>query len=152
MRRVDLATLLHDEPALTARHTLQIRWYSRDGEQVQVTTFYLESSRVYFDGRRLWFRCPRCEGRCLRDLADCVPALPPIAVCLPEGDQRRLGNPRDAQDRSALEPGRSRPLQRPPRKAEGHALANLRPLVERYEVYNDQWGLEIMRRFGRHLR
>jgi hypothetical protein len=25
-------------------------------------------------------------------------------------------------------------------------------LVERYEAYNEQWGLEIMRRFGRYLR
>jgi len=25
-------------------------------------------------------------------------------------------------------------------------------LVKRYKAYNDQWGLEIMRRFGRHIR
>jgi len=25
-------------------------------------------------------------------------------------------------------------------------------LVERYEAYNDRWGVEIMRRFGRRIR
>jgi hypothetical protein len=64
MRRIDLATLRRDAPPLTARHTLQIKYYNTADEQVQLTTVYLESMRMYFGGRRLWFRCPRCEGRC----------------------------------------------------------------------------------------
>jgi hypothetical protein len=64
MRRIDLATLRRDAPPLTARHTFQIKYYNTADEQVQVTTVYLESTRMYFGGRRLWFRCPRCEGRC----------------------------------------------------------------------------------------
>jgi hypothetical protein len=57
------ATLRRDEPSLTASHMLQVRRYHRNG-QVDVTTVYLEATRTYFGGRRLWFRCPRCEGRC----------------------------------------------------------------------------------------
>jgi hypothetical protein len=37
MRRIDLATLRRDEPALTSRHTLQIKCSSNDGERVQAT-------------------------------------------------------------------------------------------------------------------
>src|SRR5262245_35412741 len=48
MHRIDLAELRHDEPSLTA---------------VEVATVYLEATRMYFGGRRLWFRCPRCDGR-----------------------------------------------------------------------------------------
>src|SRR5215467_7573713 len=64
MRRIDLATLRRDEPSLTAGHNLKVSCQGNDGEKVDVANVYLESTRMYFGGRRLWFRCPRCDGRC----------------------------------------------------------------------------------------
>jgi hypothetical protein len=61
MRRIDLAELGRSEQ-LTDRHALKV--IRNNGERAEVTTVYLESTRMYFGGRRLWFRCPRCEGRC----------------------------------------------------------------------------------------
>src|SRR5215468_11888341 len=49
--------------AVKAGHMLQVRRHRTDGE-VEVTTVHLEATRAYFGGRRLWFRCPRCDGRC----------------------------------------------------------------------------------------
>ena len=64
MRRIDLATIRREEPSLTARHVLRIQCHRDDGENVEVANVHLESTRMYFGGRRLWFRCPRCDGRC----------------------------------------------------------------------------------------
>src|SRR5215471_1357840 len=65
MRRIDLATLRRDEPSLTAGHRLQVSCQRNDGEKVDVANVYLiASERMYFGGRRHWFRCPRCDNRC----------------------------------------------------------------------------------------
>jgi len=64
MRRIDLAELRRDEPSLTARNVLKVECVRDNGERVEVATVYLEATRMYFGGRRLWFRCPRCEARC----------------------------------------------------------------------------------------
>jgi len=62
MRRIDLAALRRDEPPLTARDVLQVKCQRNNGEEVEVANVCLESTRVYFGGWRLWFRCPRCDG------------------------------------------------------------------------------------------
>jgi len=64
MRRIDLARLMRDQPAITDRHALKVHCRRGDDTPVEIATIYLESTRMYFGGRRLWFRCPRCDGRC----------------------------------------------------------------------------------------
>src|SRR5262245_47790225 len=63
MRRIDVETVHREEPSLTAHHRLQVRRHRSDGE-VDVTIVCLEATRAPFGGQRLWFRCPRCDGRC----------------------------------------------------------------------------------------
>jgi len=63
MRRIDLATLRRDEPSLTAGHRLQVSCQRNDGEKVDVANVYLESTRMYFGGRRLGFHCPRYDNQ-----------------------------------------------------------------------------------------
>src|SRR5262249_24353723 len=64
MRRIDLTTFRRDEPSLTAGPVLQVRCQRSDGEKVGVANVYIESERMHFGARRLWFRCPRCDNRC----------------------------------------------------------------------------------------
>src|SRR5262252_3890219 len=125
MRRIDLAALRRGEPSLTADHRLQIKCHRRDGE-VDVTTVYLEATRMYFGGRRLWFRCPRCDGRC-RVLYGTWRIACRRCHRLRYLSQRETKEDRATramlQDRAAIEPEWSGPLQRPTREAAWHALA-----------------------------
>jgi hypothetical protein len=63
LRRIYLAELGRNQQ-LTDRHALKVRRVRNSGERVAVAIVYVESTRMYFSGRRLWFRCPRCKGRC----------------------------------------------------------------------------------------
>ena len=64
MRRIDLAQLLREGPAITDRHAVKVQCSRGDDPPVEIATIYLESTPMHFGGRRLWFRCPRCDGRC----------------------------------------------------------------------------------------
>jgi hypothetical protein len=157
MRRIDLATLRRDAPPLTARHTLQIRYYNAADEQVQVTTVYLESTRMYFGGRRLWFRCPRCEGRC-RVLYGTWRIACRRCHRLRDCSQRETKEDRATRAMlkivRRLNPDDPVPCNDLPEKPKGMHWNTYDRLVERYETYSDKWGVGIMRRYGRrmHLR
>ena len=51
-----------------------------------------------------------------------------------------------------LNPDDPDPCNDVPEKPKGMHWSTYDRLVERYEAYSDQWGLEIMRRFGRRFR
>ena len=53
MRRIDLATLRHDAPSLTVGNALKVKCHRPDGEAVEIATVHLETTRMYFFGRRL---------------------------------------------------------------------------------------------------
>ena len=82
MRRIDLAMLRREEPSLTVRHILQVSCLRSDGEKVEVANVYLESTRMYFGGRRLWFRCP-IRPPCISTICLAVASprpVPPLAL------------------------------------------------------------------------
>lgn len=149
MRRIDLATLRLDEPALTSGHRLQIKCSSNDGERVQATTVYLDSTRMYFGGRRLWFRCPRCEGRC-RVLYGTW-----RIACRRCHRVRYLSQRETRSGRANL--GMMKVVKRlhpeatcnmlPP-KPKGMHWSTYDRLVERYDTYDTMWSMAVMRRLG----
>jgi hypothetical protein len=152
MRRIDVATLRRDEPLLTADHKLQIRCQRRDGEVAVATVYLIEETRTYFGGRRLWFRCPRCEGRC-RILYGTW-----RIACRRCHRLRYLPQRETKEDRATramlkivrrLNPDDPDPCNDLPDKPLGMHWRTYDRLVERYEAHSDRWGLEIMRRLGR---
>jgi len=150
MRRIDLAALRRGEPSLTADHRLQIKCHRRDGE-VDVTTVYLEATRTYFGGRRLWFRCPRCEGRCR------VLYGTRLIACRRCHRLRYCSQRETKEDRAMramlkivrrLNPDDPDPCNDLPEKPLGMHWSTYDRLVDRFEGYNEQWGLAIRRRFS----
>ena len=151
MRRIDLATLRLDEPALTSGHRLQIECSSNGGERVQATTVYLESTRMYFGGRRLWFRCPRCEGRC-RVLYGTW-----RIAC------RRCHRLRYLSQRETRSGRANLGMMKVVKRLDPEATCNALPpkpkcmhwstydrLAERYDTYDAMWGMAVLCRF--HIR
>src|SRR6516165_10693641 len=152
MRRIDLAKLRRDEPSLTAGHRLQISCQRNDGEKVDVANVYLETTRMYFGGRRLWFKCPRCDNRC-RVLYGTW-----RIACLRCHRLRYLSQRETKEDRATrqmlkivkrLNPDDPDPCNDLPEKPNGMHWSTYDRLVERYEGYSEQWGLAILRRLGR---
>jgi hypothetical protein len=158
MRRIDLATLQRDEPSLTAGHMLQIKITSQrgdDGEQVQVTTVCLEATRMHFGGRRLWFRCPRCERRC-RVIYGTWRIAYQRCHRLWYCSQRETKEDRATRAMlkivRRLNPDDPDPCNDLPEKPKGMHWRTYDRLVDRYQGHEEKWGLAIMRRFGRHIR
>ena len=154
MHRIDLATLRRDEPSLTAGHRLQVSCQRNDGEKVDVANVYLESTRMYFGGRRLWFRCPRCDNRC-RVLYGTW-----RIACLRCHRLRYCSQRETKKDRATrqmlkivrrLNPEDPDPCNDLPEKPTEMHWKTYDRLVERYEAYSDKWGMEITRRFGGRL-
>jgi hypothetical protein len=152
MRRIDLATLRRDEPSLTAGHRLQVSCQRNDGEKVEVANVYLESTRTHFGGRRLWFRCPRCDNRC-RVLYGTW-----RIACLRCHRLRYLSQRETKEDRATramlkivrrLNPEDPDPCNDLPEKPPRIHWSTYNRHVERYERYSEQWGLAILRRLGR---
>jgi hypothetical protein len=152
MRRIDLATLRRDEPSLTADHKLQIRCHRRDGEVAVTTVYLIEETRTYFGGRRLWFRCPRCDGRC-RVLYGTW-----RIACRRCHRLRYLSQRETKEDRATrqmlkivkrLNPDDPDPCNDLPEKPKGMHWSTYDRMVERYEGYSEKWGLAILRRLGR---
>ena len=155
MRRIDFATLRHDAPSLRVGHALKIKCHRADGEVAEVATVYLESTRMYFGGRRLWFRCPRCDRRC-RVLFGTW-----RIACRRCHGLRYCSQRETKEDRATrammkivrrLDPDDPDPCNDLPEKPKGMHQRTYDRLVERYEAYNEKWGREIMRRFGRRIR
>jgi hypothetical protein len=152
MRRTDLAQLLRQEPAITDRNALKVTYRRVGDAPVEAATIYLESTGMHFGGRRLWFRCPRCDRRC-RVLYGTW-----RIACRRCHRLRYLSQRETREDRATramlkivrrLAPDDPDPCNDLPEKPEGMHWSTYDRLVERYEAYSDQWGLEIMRRFGR---
>jgi len=154
MRRIDLGAVRRDEPSLTASHKLQIKRQRNDGE-IDVTTVHLEAERIWFGGKRLWFRCPGCEGRCrvlygTRRIA-----------CRRCHRLRYLSQRETKEDRATramlkivrrLNPDDPEPCNSLPEKPPHMHWRTYERLVERYEAHSEKWGLAIMRRLGRRRR
>jgi hypothetical protein len=155
MRRIDLATLRRDEPSLTASHKLQVECHRRDGEVVVTIVYLIEEKRTYFGGRRLWFRCPRCDNRC-RVLYGTW-----RIACLRCHRLRYLSQRETKENRATrqmlkivrrLNPDDPEPCNDLPEKPLGMHWRTYDRLVERYERYNDQWELALVRRLSRRRR
>jgi hypothetical protein len=150
MRRIDLAEFGRDEQ-LTVRHALKV--IRNNGERAEVTTVYLESTRLYFGGWRLWFRCPRCEGRC-RVLYGTW-----RIACRRCHRLRYLSQRETRTGRANL--GMMKIVKRLDPKATCNALPS-KPngmhwstydrLAERYDTYDAMWSMAVMRRLGIRLR
>jgi len=151
MRRIDVETVHREEPSLTAHHRLQVRRHRSDGE-VDVTIVCLEATRAPFGGQRLWFRCPRCDGRCrvlygTRRIA-----------CRRCHRLRYLSQRETKEDRATramlkivrrLNPDDPDPCNDLPEKPRGMHWTTYDRLVERYERHNVRWGQAILCRLGR---
>src|SRR5262245_1290156 len=150
--RIDVTEFARKEPSLTDRHTLKVQCRRANCERVEVATIYLESTPMYFGGRRLWFRCPRCDGRC-RVLYGTW-----RFACGRCHRLRYCSQKETKEDRATramlkivrrLNPNDPDPNDLPSKpKGPWRTYDRLR---QRYEAYNEQWGLEILRRFGRRL-
>jgi len=150
LRRIDLAQLRREHP-LTVRSTAHAA-YTRGGEEAKATICFAET-KTQFGGRRLWFICPSCGGRCRVLFARCW------LMC------RRCCGLRYSSQRETRADRATRAMFKIVRTLDPSAQFNdLSPkpkdmhwntydrLVERYQAYSDIWNLEIMRRFGRHFR
>jgi hypothetical protein len=153
LRRINLAELDRNQ-RLTDRHALKVQCVRDNGERVEVTTVYLEATRMHFGGRRLWFRCPRCDGRC-RVLHGTW-----RIACRRCHKLRYCSQRETKEDRATramlkivrrLNPDDPDPCNDLPEKPQGMHWSTYDRFVERYETYNEQWGLAIMRRFGRRI-
>src|SRR5262245_18965259 len=151
MRRIDLATLRRGEPSITTSHRLEVKCHRRDGE-VDVTNVYLEETRTHFGGRRLWFRCPRCDGRCrvlYGNWRIACRRCHRLRYC----SQRETKE--DRATRAMLKIVRRRNPDHPdpcndlPEKPPRMHWATYDRLVERYEGHSEKWGFAILRRLGR---
>jgi hypothetical protein len=150
MRRIDLAELSRNQH-LTDRHALKV--IRNNGERVEVTTVYLESTRMYFGGRRLWFRCPRCDGRC-RVLYGTW-----RIACRRCHRLRYLSQRETRTGRANL--GMMKIVKRVdpeatcnalPPKPKGMHWSTYDRLSERYDTYDTMWSMAVMRRLGIRLR
>jgi len=128
---------------------LQVSCHRSNGG-VDVTTVYLEATRMYFGGRRLWFRCPRCDGRC-RVLYGTW-----RIACRRCHRLRYLSQRETKEDRATramlkivrrLKPNDPDPCNDLPEKPPGMHWRTYDRLIERYEGYIEQWGLAILRRW-----
>jgi hypothetical protein len=148
MRRIDLAQLMRKKPAITDRHALKVHCRRGDGPPAEVATIYLESTRVYFGGRRLWFLCPRCDGRCR-----VLYGIWRIA-CRRCHRLRYLSQRETRRGRANL--GMMKIVKRldpeatcnslPP-KPNGMHWSTYERLSERYDAYDTMWAMTIMRHF-----
>ena len=94
----DRPTQLRREHPLTVRSVAHAA-YERGGEEIKASICFAET-KTQFGGRRLWFICPSCGGRCrvLFHLALAyVSALLRSALQLPKGD---ASGSRDAKMRN----------------------------------------------------
>jgi len=155
MRRIDLAQMTRKEPLLTDRHALKVQGHLENGEKVELATIYFEATRMHFGGQRLWFRCPHCDRRCR------VLFATRRIACRRCHSLRYASQKETRGDRATrammkivrrLSPDDPDPCNELPEKPPGMHRRTYDRLVKRYEAYNDQRGLEIMRRFGRHIR
>jgi hypothetical protein len=149
MRRIDLADLMREGPAITDRHALKVQCRRGDDPPTEIATIYLESTPMHFGGRRLWFRCPRCDGRC-----SVLYGTWRIA-CRRCHRVRYLSQRETRSGRANL--GMMKIVKRLDRKATCNALPSkpkgmhwrtYERLAERYEDYDTMWSLAVMRRFG----
>jgi hypothetical protein len=152
MRRIDLAELGRNQQ-LTDRHALKVQCVRNNGERAEVTTIYLESTRMYFGGRRLWFRCPRCDGRC-RVLFGTW-----RIACRRCNRLRYLSQRETRTGRANL--GMMKIVKRLdpeatcnalPHKPKGMHRSTYDRLAERYDTYDTMWSMAVMRRLGIRLR
>jgi hypothetical protein len=76
MLRIDLGALRR-QALVTASNIAKVSYARGDGTQVEATVSFAEVP-AWFGGRRVWFRCPCCNGlwRPLRQLAHRLSAVP----------------------------------------------------------------------------
>jgi hypothetical protein len=150
MRRIDLAEFGRNEQ-LTDRHVLKV--IRNNGERAEVTTVYLESRRMYFGGRRLWFRCPRCEGRCRvlygtwRIACRRCHRLRYLSQRETRSGRANLGMMKIVK---RLDPEAT--CNALPPKPKGMHWSTYDRLAERYDAYDAMWGMAVLCRFHFRLR
>src|SRR5262245_54808739 len=147
MRRIDLATLRRDEPSLTVGHMLQVRCHRSNG-QVDVTTVCLEATRTYFGGRRLWFRCPRCDGRC-RVLYGTwrIACRRCYRLRYTTQKETRSGRANLAMFKIVKRLDPEATFNELPPKPKGLHWRTYERLSDRYDAYDTMWAMAIMRHF-----
>jgi hypothetical protein len=153
MRRIDLTELTRKEPAITDRHALKVHCSRGDDAPVEIATVYLESTRMYFGGRRLWFRCPRCDGRCRvlygtwRIACRRCHRLRYLSQRETRSGRANLGMMKIVK---RLDPEAT--CNELPPKPKGIHWSTYDRLTDRYDTYDTMWSMAVMRRFGIRLR
>ena len=153
MRRIDLAQLLREERAITDRQALKVQCRKGDEPPVEIASIYLESTPMHFGGRRLWFRCPRCDGRCRVLFGTWRIAC------------RRCHRLRYASQRETRSGRANLGMMKIVKRLDPKAMCNALPpkptgmhwstydrLAERYDTYDTMWSVAVMRRFGFRFR
>ena len=147
LRRIDLAQLRRKEPSLSQNHSLKVTCRREDGEVVDVATIYFDATRMHFGGRRLWFRCPRCDARCRvlfgtwRIACRRCHRLRYLSQRESRSGRANLGMMKIVK---RLDPEAS--CNALPSKPERMHWSTYARLSERYDAYDTMWAMAVMRR------
>jgi len=150
MRRIDLTQLRRDHP-VSAGSVVTMSYTCNDGRRIQATVSFLHTPTC-FGGRRLWFCCPSCRSRCQMLYGSWRIA------CLRCHGLRYLSQSETQSGRAnrgmfkivkRLDP-KATCIELPP-KPRGMHWRTYERLVDRYESYDNQWAISIMRFLGKRI-
>ena len=150
LRRIDLTQLRCEHP-LTIR-SVAYAAYKRGEEEIKATLCFAET-KTQFGGRRLWFICPSCGGRCRLLFAwRWLMCRRCCGLRYSSQGETRAGRATRAMFKIVWRLDPSAQINDLPPKPKGMHWRTYDRLVKSYEAYNDLWGFEIMRRWGGHIR
>ena len=129
---------------------LMYRAQSRDGSWYDVDeTVHLAWTKTHFGGERVWFVCPGCARRC-RVLFGGARFRCRTCHGVRYGSQAETKAGRAVRGMFKIV-GRLYPkadFNELPPKPRGMHWRTYERLADRYQAYDDQWGIEAIRRFG----
>jgi hypothetical protein len=145
LQRIDLARLRREHP-LTVR-TVAYAAYGRGEEEIKATLCFAET-KTQFGGRRLWFICPSCGGRCRVLFAwRWLMCLRCCGLRYSSQAETRGGRAVRAMFKIVRRLDLSAQINNLPLKPKGMHWRTYERLVHRYEAQDMRWQVEAMRRF-----
>jgi hypothetical protein len=146
LRRIDLAQLRREHP-LTVRSVADVA-YQRGGEKIQAN-ICLAVTKTRFGGRRLWFICPSCGGRCRVLFAwRWLMCRRCCGLRYSSQAETRAARATRAMFKIVRTLDPSAQINDLPPKPKGMHWSTYDRLVDRYWAYSEWWGSQIMRRLA----